>query len=104
MLLVRSAKRFVGIYTALLSGEFYFKNDFRRCRRRFPRSATFAVCAAALSSANGGEMLEHNWKYFPRNKLAALSAIHPKQIDAGFSDMQVVNQWMQQNKHLSIGF
>jgi hypothetical protein len=51
-------------------------------------------------SANGGEMLEYNWQYFPRNKIASMTHKYPEQIDAGFSDMQVVNEWMRKNQHL----
>jgi hypothetical protein len=35
-------------------------------------------------SANGGEMLEYNWQFFPRNKIASMAHRHPAQIDAGF--------------------
>ena len=56
-------------------------------------------------SPNGGDMRPYNWRYFPRNKLVALGHKHPKQIDAGYSEMQVMNQFMtEQIKHLQADF
>jgi len=56
-------------------------------------------------SPNGGDMRPYNWRYFPRNKLVALGHKHPEQIDAGYSEMQVMNQFMtEQIKHLQADF